>query len=516
MADRALLDLFATLVEVADDSDAEQLQVLPVVHDALAADHEAIGALCTRYGGHYVRSDGAAGARGPVNAPMAELVTEACEAESQTVTITEVDGRVVAKAPDFGQETGALSTLLRVVEILCSSEIAEHPLVVLSYDLDGLDSTRARLLWTLTALTIADQPPAGLAVFVPIAGGKVDVGRHCDRPLAAMRFAVRDGEFIKRGPSESLENAVREILTSLDQPIVLFLGAGASAPAGVSSGDAIRDDAISLLVGKPTGGVDLTRAFHSWVKSRERWMEGEKDLSPAQFASNLTLERVLRETFWTLGGAKRSDSPIVKRLATECASALEHVLPSRTALAGLATKLPRLVIATVNFDQLVEDGHDDYVVLKSREDFRDLRSSVAERVTDGGAPLPVLKVHGTIEDPETMVADIEDTTRGLPREVVETLDVLLGNEPLTWVWIGCSMRDVDMRAWLKQKDGTNDLREWFVDPMPGRGIYDYAHFDRRRDWAIVDYSVEQRLVTETANNFLTGLFERAEELSGHA
>jgi hypothetical protein len=209
-------------------------------------------------------------------------------------------------------------------------------------------------------------------------------------------------------------------------------------------------------------------------------------------------------------------SAAIRRLTTEAATALEWFPEARKALRRLIGRLPRLIIVTINFDQLVEhELTDEHIVVARPEDFDRHRQLVIDRIRDGGGPLPILKLHGTIEHVETLVATIAQTEFGLPREIAETLDamVAVGDQALTWVWIGCSMRDVDVRIWLGNQDGARDLNEWWVDPLPGQALFDYARYLREGQWAALGNTLTERLITETADVFLKRLDDHALSLS---
>ncbi len=235
---------------------------------------------------------------------------------------------------------------------------------------------------------------------------------------------------------------------------------------------------------------------------------GERDLPVSQFASQMTLERVLREEFHRLGGRSRDLLPVVQRLKHECATALNSVPPGRLALRSIISKLPKLVVATVNFDQLVEDGlTSPHQIVVTPDEFDASRDLLRRRIRGETDVLPILKLHGTIEDAQTLVADIDTTELGLPSQISGALDVLVGAEdgPLTWAWVGCSMRDADLRLWLQNKDGIDDLHEWWIDPLPSESLFSYAEYIRAAHWARERQQLRDRLVTETGDVFLERL-----------
>jgi hypothetical protein len=171
------------------------------------------------------------------------------------------------------------------------------------------------------------------------------------------------------------------------------------------------------------------------------------------------------------------------------------------------------VVVTVNFDGLVEtDLGVECEVFAAPDEFAAGAEAVSRRLSDDGGPLPVVKLHGDIERPETIVADIDQTRFGLPADARLLLDTILNRagRPVPWVWVGCSMRDVDLDEWSRQQNGQRDLFEWWVDPLPGASLRAYWQRFRRkdRDERDIDYA-RQRLLPETADRFLSALAEAA-------
>jgi hypothetical protein len=302
------------------------------------------------------------------------------------------------------------------------------------------------------------------------------------------------------------------ILPDVTQPIVLFLGAGFSASSGVPQGNRIRDLAMASLTSREIGSTELIPAFRQWLDRHDRWMTDEQQLPRDMFERNLTLERVLREEFYALSGRPRSDSATLRRMKRDCERALDRQPPGRQALWMLALLLPRLVIATVNFDQQAESGMAaDNVVIVSRDDFARYRDVVVTRLKGDPTPVPILKLHGSINDFESLVADFASANRGLPTEMTTMLDSIIGTAGyVPWVWIGCSMRDADLAGWLAGKSGRRELQEWWVDPLPPMSVQAYAKKWRDKDWAAMDQTLRDRQITEVSDRFLSALVEYVE------
>lgn len=522
MADVALLELTRSIVLHHQRQSDGGVQVLPTVHDAVDPDHEALDAIVSRYGGRYIRCDDAAPEwtppRGPLNTPLAVHITELCSSRNLPITISDEGGPVVVTADDYAEATGSLVAVLRVLATLVSSEI-DVPLAVVSYPLEGLDEVRAPLLWEASLAPAIFAPPQ-LRTLVPVAAGSVDVPAHCNRQEGSVRLVLRDGEVVERAVDRLLSHGLTRIVDGIDRPLVLFLGAGASAGSGIPQGNRGRDAALAALTQRSIGSSDLIPAFRQWLADHDRWMSDEADLPPELFERNLTLERVLREEFYSLSGRSRAESSTLQRMQRDCEAALDRQPEGRKALWDLAMELPRLVIATVNFDQLIEDGMmADHKVIVGPEQFREHRGLVLQRLRGETSTIPVLKLHGSIDQVESLVADINTTNRGLPGEIAATLDAMLSETSyLTWVWVGCSMRDADLGAWLAGKNGgpSADLQEWWVDPLPPRTVTAYARLRRVKEWAQMDQTLKDRQITETSDRFLVELLRRVRVLKGAA
>ena len=384
-------------------------------------------------------------------------------------------------------QLGAEATLARVVEFLCSGSLSSS-LVGYSYSTDELDERHAALLWDLASEVTLFAPEA-LETLVVVACGWVQVSRHCDSIANAVRFVVRDDELIRRQPRRAPDTRVNKVLQSADEPIVLFLGAGASASSKIPQGNSLRDQAIATLTSTSGSSEDLVQAFRQYLEDRPlRYMVGERDLTDTQFARSLTLERVLREEFHEVAGRPRAEAATIRSLVRSCGDALHWMPPGRQALHELMAALPRLVVATVNFDELIEDKFAlPHQIVASASEFASSQDLVADRLRGATDVVPILKVHGTIAQPDTIVADIDSTTRGLPRSIEGLLDVITATcTRVTWVWVGCSMRDLDLRAWLRRQR-SNALTEYWVDPLPPASVMDYVREVRAAEWGCVDH-----------------------------
>jgi len=168
----------------------------------------------------------------------------------------------------------------------------------------------------------------------------------------------------------------------------------------------------------------------------------------------------------------------------------------------------RLIVVTVNFDQLIEHGLSvPHRVFASPEVFRDHIDELAAYLGgDATRPVPILKLHGTIDDPDSLIAAVDGTAAGFNEDVRTALRSIVdaSEVPLTWVWIGCSMRDRDVNDWLRGL-GHDVLDEWWVDPLPSTSLDAYFNELRRSHWSQAGRQLADRLLIDSADRFLDQL-----------
>lgn len=401
----------------------------------------------------------------------------------------------------------SLQLILRCAAIIASKSYDNYSLVLTAVNITGMDAHRRELLWRMLTLDPFDLTITGApTTIIPILGTTgVDPDLDYQR-LPDVRYVVRWDRVIRRSALQQA-GAVSTIGRRDRGPIVLFLGAGASASSGIPLGNRYRDLALAELVG-PHDPATAAAAFFDYLHEQQRFMPGDPTDRDV-FARQLTLERVLRETFATLGYRPRTTSPLIQDLIRDCAAALQYVRPGRRALRRLATMLPgQLLIITVNFDQLVEtDLGVDHSVYFRPQHFKDRRQALADYVRgDPRQPLPILKLHGSIQDPDSLIATIDRTSAGLHEDVRSALDEILvvGGTPITWVWVGCSMRDRDINLWLGGK-GAGAFDEWWVDPLPGPSLDEFVQQHRTPQWNQIGRKLAERLIVDSSDGFLADL-----------
>ena len=168
----------------------------------------------------------------------------------------------------------------------------------------------------------------------------------------------------------------------------------------------------------------------------------------------------------------------------------------------------------MNFDRFVEArAGDDVEVFAEPEELEKFPDALAEYIEHGGR-VPLLKLHGTIDKPDTLVATIGETNSGLNvqrQAAIQALVDRMSEAPLKpWWYVGYSMRDQDLlNIWTKPE--LSKMNERWVDPYLNPYVVNFVAKHRLQNWGLVQYSAKwtaaNRLVSLTASDFLTELAE---------
>ena len=170
------------------------------------------------------------------------------------------------------------------------------------------------------------------------------------------------------------------------------------------------------------------------------------------------------------------------------------------------------MLATVNFDRFIEARADEDVrVFATPEELEEFPAALATYKASGGR-VPLLKLHGTIEKPETLVATIRETNSGLNAHrqtaIQALVDAVKGEDSTSWWYVGYSMRDRDLENIWKSADFAT-MNEHWVDPYLNPYVAKFIQTHRLPNWSRVPFSDQwnatNRLVSLTANDFLTEL-----------
>lgn len=516
MSDPSWLRLLSKIVGHQNHDRSGKSDLIPCIHQSLELDVNLLSAGAERSGGRLFDLDTSSGWEpppGPIVRDRLDLVQGILEASvghalPGQIVVTEENGKVLARlAADVDAPEPSLQLILRAASLIASSAYDQFDLVLIAAGVSSTDPDRRELLWKMLTLDPDDLRISGSATtIVPILGADVspenDYGRQ-----PGIRYVVLPDRLIERPPM-TRARAIQTISQPGDGPLVLFLGAGASASSRIRLGNAYRDVALADYSGESDTQV-AAGALFDLLHEQSRFLPGETE-SRAEFMDTLTLERVLRETFADLGARPRSECRVIQELKADCDQALKYVRPGRAAIRELAARLRgKLVIITVNFDRLVEvDLGVPCQVMSTPTQFGDgLEELRAYLRGDADKPVPVLKLHGSIEDADSLIATIDTTAAGLHDSVRAALNLVVDeaqSRPVRWVWVGCSMRDRDVNAWLGGLS-SNALDEWWVDPFPGKSLDDFIHQYRAPRWS-TDRRTD-RLIVDSADGFLRAVAE---------
>ncbi len=514
MSTAPILRVFADILDDAERRHEEdRLDVVPVLMDNLESDFPLIREICRhRYGQYpHLAETAVAGCAGEPSAAVRAFVEGITTGGTDVLQVVQIPtglwaARFVGEPDPTNPGT---VNFLGLLSALLDGELARRRVAVVAYDETQMDAILLTSAWRALLDELPTAEAIDLSTLVVLVGNPyVDVDRHC-RPGPAVRFAIREGAVSERRRWENVEAEIARLVTE-PGPIVLFLGAGSSRSSDLPLGDDMRDDALRrYTAGDPTTPIDeVILRFHRMLSADHRLLEAENAMDTATFAATLTLERVLREE------AHRGGVEVVPEtlrwFAERNAIAVASPGAAARAMRALVGLRSRLVIATVNFDTLIESAPAAPVRRFITEDeFKEFPNYLATYLGAGGN-MPLLKLHGSIHDPGTIVANVDLTAEGLPEPHAAAVRAL-ADESLgaRWVYIGYSMRDPDLRVLLQQPQFGRSVDEQWVAPLPDPHVQSFVETHRCpvwRKWGKRDTLLERNL-TETADTFLTKLAE---------
>lgn len=380
--------------------------------------------------------------------------------------------------------------------------------IVILYDETDLEPTERPVAWHYATQVMPQQLAGTPSHFVVVVGaeGPTDYQLLGDPSL---RWNVDGLSLAERNLGSTNRNLTLRMAATTDSHLVLFLAAGFSASMGMPLGNAMRDFALRQLLPDEAGLPDdeLARGFYALVGDQVELLEFEENRDLSDLARGLTFERVLREELRAF-----QPSPTLAELERLEENAL-NARP-RGAVRHLRSMLGstrKLVLVTVNYDRLIESGQEDEVeVFSDGESFSHCVDYLDEYLSDGAdaTKIPLLKLHGSFgAAQETLIASIEQTLTGLTTDKAESLDRACrpsGDARVPFVYVGSSMRDLDIGPHLAQTRFARQLDERWVLPLPTESVTQFVQRSRLRPWreAGTSDSLEQRVITWTADEFL--------------
>ena len=514
----ALLDLAPQLARHHERSLAKTITVVPVLVDDLDAALPSIEALAAVLDAPLFIAGTSAGQRRTLpSADAARLTTV-----ERALDIARFGGsRRVAPVDSEAANSWAFvdppagvelspgeQTVIDVCCAVTSRELdeAESQAAIVAYKVSGVDLDFRSAIWELFTQYLMNLPSQTLRTLFVVVESEIDVTAHC-QPNTGFRLAVEGEHLLFRHGPDDLPAVARRI-SDENQAVVVFLAAGFSASSGFPLGNRMRDSAIARLLNLDVsryGSAALAQKFYEWVSSRNGWLTPrEIALGPEGFIQQLTLEQVIRAEQRHFGGSLPT--------LTEFKDLHDQLVPNAgPAVRGLCRylgeRVGRVVLVTVNFDTLVESHAEAPLkVFADDAEFESAADYVTQYLAGEVSTVPYLKVHGTIDRPESCVVSAEQTDTGVGNGKLAALRALLdaGSRRL-WIYVGSSMRDQDLLRVLGSEDFARGLDERWVVPYLTEDI---RRFGESRDafWAGSGHpTMEDRLVTETADAFFAAL-----------
>jgi len=490
------------------------VEVTPVLMGGGKAELGIFKALCALVDGTFLDSleDDYAGpiAGAVVDAPLDAAIQLAFQVSTgprpRELEIVDIGGTardvVFDGVVDVASASGGERAALQLARALLRPELREKSLAVVVYRENDMDRVIQAGAWELAFQQIPGMHLGNLRSLIVVVipkDGWISSDIHC-KPETGFVHALLGEDYLRRNSATVFRARVNKIATSPTPP-VFFLGAGFSASSGIPLGNVLRDKSIQRLLGPASAGLpseELARQFRLLIAGSE---EGpELTQSDEDFARLLTFERVIRKEALTF-----SDLPTLQLVKSFNDAAIAAQGISVKSLQSLISKGMRLVIVTVNLDTLVENGIEDRVkVFATEADFASAKTYIGRYLSGAETKVPVLKVHGSITNFASCVVNDDSTRLGVGRNKNRALMSLLGKHSATrqWVYVGASMRDLDLREFYRSHEFAKYIDESWVAPYLIPTVAEYEPL-RLAHWRTRDAkaTLQDHLVTETSDSF---------------
>lgn len=532
--------LFAALAEIADEHDrdhAAELLVIPVLTDELESRRALLSEIAEFLGGMLL--DATTGEYDEeIDAYDNALVRGAVQAglsfDRRAGGRTELDlafsaGRLDASLRTRNRQVTVPSTaethLMAIARALFDVRLLDHELAVLLYDENPFDDdVQHAVLGMLTGL--GRQPGVRLGAartLVPfLRSAGLDRARHC-RLHRGVRYSLEGASLVRRNRASHLTDVVRKLTASRIQPVVLFLGAGFSASSSMPIGNSMRNDTIRRICEFPDrhdgrSDEELAAELYRFADTpgRDLLSNQEQLIGEAEFIRNATLEQATRMERDLLEVAvPRTILDLQARHNRILGDSHFRLGDAVYAMHKLIDDGRRIVLVTINFDELIEHEHTDALDIAVDDDDFHRLAPILERMRQGeahpDARIPLLKLHGTINRPDTCVVTDAQTRSGITPAKTEALMSLVRDVPalesVPWVYVGASMRDIDLDRIFGLREFNKIVSERWVMPWIDESVQRFVD-GKNRSWARHE-SLLERTVTETADSFMQTLAEAA-------
>lgn len=429
--------------------------------------------------------------------PQRTLVVESLPDDHHRVTFAEL--KSLSAASDAERH------IVSLARSFIDPQFYSTEFCVISYSESLLDNKFRHAAWSLIPQIRLLHPEPLKTLVVLVETTTIDVGLHCQKDFGFRYGHLGDRPFT-RNPTENMAAHITRMLAPSNTPLVLFLGAGSSATSGLPLGNRLRDNAIRRMLGGSIDGTDSEALAQQFFRAYEQLLTPfERQQDPGRFSAELTFERVI-----AIEQTHDPNLPTLQELAQLEQSLLTSPGLAVQSLHRLIRSGHRLVIVTVNLDRFIEtDVASSVKVFASEDQFAEASDHLDAYLAGRSDLVPVLKVHGSIDDFSTCVVTNDQTETGLSDAKLSSLRRLIStDEPVRWVYIGASMRDRDLTQLFHSTEFGRGAEEYWVNPYLIDSVEDFARprggFWRKRDLQ----TIEARLITETADTFLTELADR--------
>lgn len=510
----AILELAAEVARKHERTTDGQIKVIPVIVDDLETTLPVLLGLCqVAEGSFFSAQDLNLGGAVPATDDLARLagITTALVGQpltSRRVELFNPSGGLIdarfAEPPNDNPSAGE-QEVLAVARAVAHRDLDRTSFAVIAYRAALVDFPFRRGIWSLAVDQLNGLPHKTLRTIVFVAETSIDIDAHC-QPGRGFVLAVEGGRLLRRKPPEDLRIQVASIVNN-DGAIVLFLGAGFSGSSHMPLGNSMRDQAIRRLLTIPASealpSTELASQFYGYVSDQGWLTTSEQRMSRDEFVFGLTLEQVIR--------IEKTMYPALPTLQEFRSHHDSQVDKPGQAVQDLAAILDhgkgRVIVVEVNFDELVERHTKvPFKVFSSPNDFADAPQFIERYLAGVEASIPILKLHGSISDPDTCVVNVEQTEHGIGKDKREALRALLNTtDPRRWIYVGASLRDLDLRPFFLGEEFGEGVDERWVTPYLPESL-DQFGVTREPVWRGRSLeTMNDRIITETADAFFAAL-----------
>lgn len=447
------------------------------------------------------------------------------DVDAQLTLVFAGDRVRVDGAQDFSAVNAAQRALREVATALCADELRSTTFVTLMYAEDALDETNASAVWSLVLRAPELLRLTAASTLVVVAGdGILRFNLHCTGERS-VRFRLDGRGKEDRRPWNQNRSMIQKLARHgrSEMPLLpIFLGAGASVAASLPTGDALRNKALASITQSPVDSGTWRDVAGKWFRD----LEAEGRISPEeaaigldQFVGGLTLERVLEVEQDDEGQAFSTTLRYFDKLHT---AAIGDILRRKSLgeldndpMVRLIGAQKRMVLLTVNFDHVIESKAGGGVKpFFTEAHFAELPAYLDSFAAHGGA-LPLIKLHGDISEPNTLVANMAMTRAGLSgarnAALEEVVKRVASQEQRPWWYIGYSMRDADLVNMWSNPSFADHVTENWVAPFLDPAVREFVARHRLLRWRGTagrdKFTAEERLISLTADDAYRLLFD---------